>query len=199
MATISLGLVVSTAACGREPVAPQTSAPAGFTVVSDAETGFAIAVPSGWQRIPLTPDLEVFERNANRIRLQNPKLTSIIESARVIAGSGGKLLASDQEGAASVNLTVDKSKEETVDEVVAKVRTKLESDGASNLTSGPATVAGLPAVRLSFRFPVQTDAGDVQTDEIQYYLLKDGKAYILTVLGAGPDVAEAISATLRLR
>ena len=44
-----------------------------------------------------------------------------------------------------------------------------------------------------------TDEGKVVVDEVQYYLLKDGKAYILTVVPADPALATTIAETLRIR
>ena len=186
-------------ACGGTPPAPKTTAPAGYTVVSDAENGFAVAVPADWQRIPMSTDLEVFDRNANRIRLANPKLASAIVLARVIAGSSGKMMAVDQEGVNSVNLTVADAQEETLDELAGKVLAKLRQDGATDLREERVPVAGGPGIKLRFTFPVEIDAGKVPTEEIQYYAIRDGKTYILTVMGAGEEVAESIARSLAIR
>ncbi|HEV2759662.1 MAG TPA: hypothetical protein VGV86_08870, partial [Acidimicrobiales bacterium] len=102
-------------------------------------------------------------------------------------------------GVANVNLTADKPKEKTVDEIVTNSIEGLKSFEASNIAQEQATLSGKPAVRLSFRLPVDTDEGRIPTDEIQHYLLEDEKAYILTVAAAPPPVASAIAGSLRLR
>ncbi len=194
-------LAVALVACGGDKAAPATTAPDGFTVMSDAKEGFALAVPSDWTAIPLSNNPAQFDQDANRLRAANPKLASILNQARVLGQSGGKFMAVTPDGAGSVNLTVDKPKEKSVQEIVANSRAALESPeiGATNVVEEPSTLAGKPAVKLTFRIPVVTDAGTIPTDEVQYYLLEDKKAYILTVSAAPPEVGSAIAASLRLR
>jgi len=192
-------IIVSLAACGGDKAAPSTTAPEGFTVMSDDDEGFALAVPSDWTRVPLRVNPADFDKDANELRRANPKLASILNQARVLGQSGGKFMAVAPDGVANVNLTADKPKEKTVDEIVTNSIEGLKSFQAENFAQEPATLAGKPAVRLSFRLPVDTDAGRVPTDEVQHYLLEDGKAYILTVAAATPQVASAIASSLRLR
>ena len=201
-AAVALSLLVLLAsACGGEKAAPTTTAPDGFTVMSDAKEGFALAVPSDWTRVPLSNKPATFDKEANALRLANPRLASILNQARVLGKSGGKFKAVRPDGNASVNLTVDKPKEKSIQEIVANSIAALENPeiGATNLTQEPATLAGKPAIKVSFRLPVITDAGTIPTDEVQYYLLDDKKAYILTVAAAPAEVASAIAASLRLR
>jgi hypothetical protein len=103
------------------------------------------------------------------------------------------------DGVANVNLTADKPDQKTVAEVVTASIEALRGVQASNINQEPATLAGKPAIRLSFRIPVQTDAGTVPTDSIQYYLLENGKAYILTVAAAPAEVASTIAGSFKLR
>ena len=192
-------MVVSLGACGGEKAAPTTTAPEGFTVMSDAKEGFALAVPSNWTRIPLTNSPAEFDKEANALRLANPKLASILNQARVLGQSGGKFMAVTPDGGASVNLTVDKPREKTLEEIVRNSIAGLTNFGATNIAQQPATLAGKPAVKVTFRLPVDTDAGVVQTDETQHYLLDDKKAYILSALATPPQVTEAVAASFRLR
>jgi len=192
-------MVLFLAACGGDKVAPTTTAPDGYTVTSDDKEGFALAVPSEWTRIPLSANPATFDKEANALRLANPKLASILNQARVLGQSGGKFMAVSNDGATSVNLTSDKAKEKTVEEIVTASIAGLTSFGATNINQEPATLAGRPAIKLTFRLPVETDAGTVPTDEIQHYLLEDGKALILTISAAAPPVASAIASSLRIR
>jgi hypothetical protein len=192
-------MLVSLVACGGDKAAPTTTAPEGFTVMSDAKEGFALAVPSDWTRIPLTNDPEVFDKEANALRLANPKLASILNQARVLGQSGGKFMAVRPDGTGSVNLTVDKPKEKTLEEIVRNSIAGLTNFNATDIKQEPGTLDGKPAVKVTFRLPVQTDAGVVQTDETQHYLLEDEKAYILSLLATPPDVASAVASSFRLR
>jgi hypothetical protein len=192
-------MLVSLVACGGgdEP-APTTTAPDGYTVASDDKEGFALAVPSDWTRIPLS-NPATFDKDANALRLANPNLASILNQARVLGQSGGKFMAVAPDGTTSVNLTADKPREKTVEEIVTASIVALTSFGATNVVQEPATLAGRPAIRVAFRLPVETDAGTVPTDEVQHYLLDDGKAFILTIAAAAGPVAEAIASSLRIR
>lgn len=196
-----MALALALVACSKDPTAPTTVAPAGFTVMSDAKQGLAVAVPSDWTRIPLSNSPAVFDQNANRLRLANPKLASILNQARVLGQSGGAFMAVTPDGTGSANLTVDKPKEKTVDQIVTNSVAALKNPdiGATNITQEPSTLAGKPSIKVSFRLPVVTDAGTIPTDEVQHYLLSGGKAYILTVAATPTDVAAAIADSLRLR
>ena len=193
-------MLVTLVACSDdEKAAPTTTAPEGFTVMSDAKEGFALAVPADWTTIPLSNDPNEFNRNANALRLENPKLASILNQARILGQSGGKFMAVTKDGNGSVNLTVDKAKEKTLAEVVRNSIAGLTQFGATNIAEEPATLDGKPSVKVTFKLTVETDAGPRPTDEVQHYLLQDGKAYILSVLGAPPDVAAAMASSFRIR
>ena len=192
-------MLLSAVGCGDDKKAPTTTAPAGFTVASSDKEGFALAVPSEWTQIPLAVNPANFDKTANALRRENPKLASILNQARVLGQSGGKFMAVAGDGVANVNLTVDKPKEKTVEEIVTASIEGLKSVQATNINQERATVNGKPAIKVTFRLPVETDNGLVPTDEIQHYLLDDKKAYILTVAAAPPEVAAAIAASLRLR
>lgn len=185
-------------ACSSSPKAPATTAPRGYTVMSNAKDGFALAVPSDWTPIPLNNNTDVFNKNANTLRLANPKLASILNKARVLGQAGGKFMAVTPDGVGDVNLTVDKPKEKTVDQIVTNSIAGLKGLDATNVAQEPSTLSGKPAIKVTFRLPVDTDAGRVTLDEVQHYLLQSGKAYILTV-GVAPEVSAAIATSLRIR
>jgi len=167
--------------------------------MSSAKAGFALAVPSDWTAIPLNNSPAVFDKDANRLRLANPKLASILNQARVLGQSGGIFMAVTPDGTGNANLTADKPKEKTVEEIVDNSVAGLRNLGATNIAQAPSTLAGKPAMKVTFRLPVETDTGTVPTDEVQHYLLDGKKAYILTVAATPADVAEAIASSLRLR
>jgi hypothetical protein len=117
----------------------------------------------------------------------------------VLGQAGGKFMAVTPDGVGDVNLTVDKPKEKTVDQIVTNSIAGLKNLDATNVAQEPATLSGQPAIKVTFRLPVDTDAGRVTLDEVQHYLLKGGNAYILTVSGVPADTAAAITASLRVR
>ena len=197
---VALLLLLLAAACGGgDGPAPTTTAPAGYTVISSGKYGYALAVPENWTPIPLNNTTDVFNKNANTLRLANPQLASILNKARQLGQSGGIFMAVTPDGIGDANLTVDTPKEKTVDQIVTNSIAGLTQLGATNITRGPATLDGKTAIRVAFRLPVETDAGTVPTDEVQHYLLQGKKAYILTVSGVPADVTSAIVASLRLR
>ena len=191
--------LVLLAGCGSDPKAPDTTAPAGFTVFSEDKAGFAIAIPADWVEIPMSDDLADFNENANDLRPANPNLGNAIVLARVITQAGGKLFASDREGVSSLNLTVGKADEKTIDEVRAVIKPALEKNGATELTDEGVNLPAGPAIRLRFKQPVASDGGSVVRNEVQYYLLKDGKTYILTVISDDSALAATVADTLRIR
>ncbi|HVL05961.1 MAG TPA: hypothetical protein VM388_08235 [Acidimicrobiales bacterium] len=197
---VALALMILTAvACGGDKKAPTIAAPEGFQVASNDKEGFALAVPSDWTVIPLAVNPADFDADANRLRRENPKLASILNQARKLGQSEGKFMAVAPDGVANVNLTADEPDQKTLAEVVAASRAALTDFGGTNFAEEPATLAGQPATKLAFRLPVQTDDGVIPTDEIQYYMLKGKKAYILTVAAAPADVASTIAGSLALR
>ncbi len=192
-------LAASLAACGDKK-APNTTGPQGFTVVRDADDGFAIAIPEIWTQVPMGVRAEEFDRNANRLRGENPKLASALNQARVVSQGGGKMLAIDPEGKAGANLTIDTAEEKNLAEIVQKSTAKLTEFGASNLTETPVTLAGKPATKLSFTLPIDTDSGKITVRETQYYQLRgDKKAFILTVIDTDDALATLIADSLRVR
>ncbi|HVF13440.1 MAG TPA: hypothetical protein VM942_02515 [Acidimicrobiales bacterium] len=193
--------LVLLAGCGSDPKAPGTTAPPGFTVFDEDKAGFSVAVPANWRDIPLSDDDSEFNGTLNDLRIENPKLGTALVLARVARNNLAKMFAVDNEGTSMVNLSVDKPEEKTLDEIIAVTKPALTGDGvgATELTEEAVTLPAGPAVRLRFKLPVSTDDGVVVVDEVQYYLLKDGKAYILTVISGDPSLAATIAETLRIR
>jgi hypothetical protein len=195
---VVLGSFTLLSACSSKDQPPHTTAPAGFTVYGDGKNGFAIAYPSDWRRIPLTDDLDKFNVTANSMRLENPKLADAVVIARSVSQNGGTFFAVDSEGTSMANLTVYKAQEKTVEATAEAAKAGLTERGATDITTDQVTVAGLPAARVRYNLPVTTDQGTVTVAQTQYYVLKDKKAYILTVLGDDPAGADTIAETLRI-
>lgn len=199
MATLgAVLLAVALGGCSKDE-APDTTAPDGFKVVRDAKVGYAVAIPNDWVQVPLSENPASFDKTANNLRLANPKLASILNQARALGQTGGKFFAVAPDGVANANMTVDKAKEKTVEEVARRSVAGLQNFGASNVAQDSATLDGKPAVKVSFRLPVDTDNGPTPTDEVQWYLLEGGKAFIFTVAALPAAQATTIADSLKLR
>lgn len=192
-------LAVVLAGCSDKS-APNTTAPAGFKVVRDAGTGFALAVPSDWVEIYLTQDLDEFDKRARAQTQRNDALIPAVNSARQIAQSGGKFMAVSPDGNARVNLTVDEAQEETLDELATAIVPVLEQSGATDVRQDRAPTGAGDALRLTFKFPLPGRGQEsVVADEVQYYVIQDDKTFVLTVINGAPDLAQSVAGSLRLR
>lgn len=197
----ALAITLTLVACSDEAgKAPTTVAPAGFTVVSDADDGFALAVPSDWTQIPINEDMSVFNADTNRLRLQNSRLASAIVQARELAQNGsGRVVVVRPDGLAKVNLTLDKAKEKTLQEIADVSKAGLEKVGATDVVMTTTTVAGQPAARLAFRLAVKMDDGTFVQEEYLYIVQRGTEAFFLTIIGIDDTEADAIAATFRIR
>jgi hypothetical protein len=194
-----VALMVSLAACGDEE-APNTVAPSGFVVVRDASAGFAIAVPADWQQVSLKGNLDRFDREAFELTGRNPNLGPAIVQARQLLQFGGKLMAVSQDGRSLVNLTVDKADEDTLDEVAQVTSAKLTEAGATNMAQERTTTGAGPALKLTFRLRIEAPGGtEMDAEETQFVVLRDGKSYVITVQNGTPDITSAVASSFRLR
>ena len=192
-------VTVVLAGCGDKP-APDTTAPAGFKVVRNAPTGFALGIPQDWIEIFLTQKLDEFDQRARALTAGNDALIPAVNSARQIAQSGGRFMAVSPDGQARVNLTVDNAREKTLDELATAIIPVLEENGATEVGQGRASTGAGEALRLTFKFPLPGRGEErVIADEVQYYLIHDDQTFVLTVINGGPDLAATIAGTLRLR
>lgn len=185
----------------RDKKAPETTVPAGFVAVRDAGAGFAVGVPADWIQIPLPEgDLDAFDERAREITARNNDLQPAINQARQILQSGGKLMAVSPDGSARINLTIDKADEESLDEIAQKTTKVLQENGATDVAQEPSRTGAGPAVRMTFKYPLPGRGDEtVVANEVQYYMLKDGKSVVLTIINGSPDLATAVADSFRLR
>jgi hypothetical protein len=199
MAALSVVTALALPAC-RDKSAPQTTAPAGFVVVRDADAGFALAVPGDWQQIPLPQDLDEFDRRANDLQGRNPRFAPAIVQARQLLQSGGKFMAVSQDGLSILNLTVDKADLKNLADIGRATSAKLQEAGATDVAQEQTTTGAGPALKLTFKLPVEGVGGTtVQANETQFFVLHDGKSYVITLQNGTPEIADAVAASLRLR
>ena len=184
LAVVGLGLLVG---CAREDGPDQLTAPpppAGFSRV--VGTGFTIDMPAAWRQPAL--DAAAFDQTASALRQQNPQLARAVEEARTAARSGGGVFAIDPADGSTVNLIVTATDGRKLDAVVAQAAAELRQVGAESLRQETVALAGHPAARLRFTLPVRGESGTVAVPEVQYYVVRAGRLYILTLFGTSPSL-----------
>ena len=192
--------IVALVACGSDdekPAARPLDAVAvpGFTVVSDANLGFAMSLPESWRQLPL--DVGSFDAAADELRKESDKVGPALTQLKSVVRGGANVAAVDPATGSTVNLIVLPADSEP-DEIATQAAVQLRSTGATELQREDVTVDGEPAVRQRFRLPFPSDAGGVvDLRESQYYVVRRGKAYILTLVGDSPDL-ERIAESLQL-
>lgn len=196
-----LVLLFAAGAC-RNLTAPATEVPPGFVQVSHHDSGVTLAVPGEWIQIPMPKNSNVarFNETATDLILRDPRLVPAVNQARQVLQSGGKAFAVSEDGQMRVNVTVDKTKEKTLDQLAANVVESLEQGGAIDLVQARAPTGVGEALKLTFKFPIDAAGNEtVLADEVQYYVLHDGKSYVLTVINGPPDLPDTVARSLRLR
>ena len=194
----TLATLLLLAACSQK-TAPQTVAPAGFTAVRDADSGFAIAYPSEWIRIPLSDNLDEFDEKSRDLIATNVNLLPAINQARQIAQYGGKLMAVSPDGNTRINLTVDKAKEKNLEEVAKAVIPLLQEGGAQAVQQEQSRTGAGAALKLTFIYPLPGRGNEtVPANEVQYYVIHEGKSFVITLINSTPEIAQSVADSFRL-
>lgn len=207
---VALVAIVALAACGSddEPAARPLESPPlpGFTVVSDDKAGFAISLPESWRQLPL--DVGSFDAAADQIRKESDgesngesdgesdKVGTALTQLKSVVRNGANVAAVDTATGSTVNLIVLPADSEP-DEIAKQAAIQLRGSGATDVQTERVTVDGVPAVRQRFMLPFPSDAGVVQLREVQYYAVRRGNAYLLTLVGESPELGR-IASSLQL-
>ncbi len=197
---VAVVAIVALVACGsddeEQPARPLDSPSLpGFTVVSDANAGFAVSVPESWRQMPL--DVGSFDPAADQVRRESDKVGPALTQLKSVVRNGANVAVVDPATGSTVNLIVLPADSEP-DEIATQAAVQLRGTGATGLQKEGVTVDGAPAVRQRFRLPFPSDGGGVvDLRESQYYVVRRGKAYILTLVGDSPDL-DRIAGTLQL-
>lgn len=199
LAIAFIALLALTGTSCSKKTAPEITVPAGFTAVRDAKAGFAIGVPADWVLIPLPQDLDVFDKNARDLTANNDNLNDAVIQARQLLQFGGKMMAVTKDGASIVNLTVDKTKEKSLEQIATDTVPKLQENGATDVNQTQTTIGGVPALKLTFKYPLPKGDSTVTANEAQYYVLHAKKSWVVTVINGASDLGDTIAGTLKLR
>jgi hypothetical protein len=191
--------IVALAACGSddEPAARPLDSPSlpGFIVVSDNNAGFAISLPESWRQLPL--DVGSFDATADQIRKESDKVATALTQLKSVVRNGANVAAVDTGTGSTVNLIVLPA-DSKPDEIAKQAAIQLRGSGATELKTDKVTVDGVAAVRQRFMLPFPSEAGGVvQLREVQYYAVRRGNAYLLTLVGESPEL-DRIAGSLQL-
>lgn len=197
--TVTVMALVALAACGSddEPAARPLDSPSlpGFTVVTDTNAGFAISLPQSWRQLPL--DVGSFDATADQIRKESDKVGAALTQLKSVVRNGANAAAVDPATGSTVNLIVLPA-DSKPNEIAKQAGIQLRGTGATDIRTEDVTVDGVEAVRQHFLLPFPNEGGGVvQLRESQYYAVRRGKAYILTLVGDSPDL-DRIATSLQL-
>ncbi|MGH2455410.1 MAG: hypothetical protein ACRDHD_04040 [Candidatus Limnocylindria bacterium] len=172
-----------------EPTAsptPAGSAPEALTGrIEIEEHGFAIEVPNGWEAVDLTgDDVDVL---VEQMESTFPALEGISAQVTAILQAGGAIFAVDQDPsrvadgfAANLNMIVAPAGGMTLDLLLAANAQAIET-GLQPVTAVETSTVQLPAGEAGRLTYDLEPSGLTRINQVQYYVVHDGNAYILTL------------------
>jgi len=164
--------------------------PNGWSEYAMPENGFALSVPTTWQRLPVKQ--QELDAALQTIRQSNPELAQQLgDNAQNLMANGVKFWAFDlnPESPASgftTNVTVTRQSlpnAVSFDTFVAINLNQLNalSTRNSNIVNERVTLAGKPAERVSYLLALNAEEGAPITAAITQYLVLNGRnAYVIT-------------------
>ena len=201
MVAVLLTLVACSEDKPEEPARPLDTTPApGSVVVSDEATGFAVSIPESWVQLPT--DIGGFDAAADRGRAEAPPDAAAAVAIGLVqlksaVRSGVVLAAIDPRTGETANLVTLADQGQTAQEISVGAANQLSQNGATDLARQTITVDGVETVRQRFRTPLSGDTGPVTVTETQFYAVRRGEAFILTLVGESP-VIDSIGTSLKL-
>lgn len=172
--------------------APDVVAPAGFTVFSNDQDAFALAVPSTLEIADLSsgdPDQAIAEATA-----KNPAFASFAEQIRNVMNNRGKMFAVDLSGDGFAdNLTVIEAPafDTTSATGKASLQSQIESFGGSNVVFVTQTAHGRKLLTATYEITITASDGAQQTAfGGQAYVPAGGSVWILTLTSSTPGGAD---------
>lgn len=164
--------------------------PNGWSEYAMPENGFAISVPTTWQRLPVK--LQELDAALGTIRETNPELGNALgENAQTLLANGVKFWAFDvnaqnNQAAFATNLTVTRQALPNPVSFDTFVSINLSQLNAlttrnSDIVNERTSLAGQPAERVRYLLTFNRDEGEPVTAAItQYLVLNDRGAFVLT-------------------
>lgn len=191
---VALGLILgcSSKGTGGEPRRPLDTAPSpGSVVISDDAEGYAVSIPTSWVKLPTV--YSDFDPAAVAVKAKTPPaalpaVTLGLVQLKSAVRSGAVMAAIDPNTGSTANLVTLGANGQKVSEVAIGAANRLKGNGATDVTRVDVTTDGTAAVRQKFRNPFPSDAGPVNLNESQLYVVRRNHAFILTLTGDSADL-----------
>lgn len=178
--------------------------PNGWTEYATPENGFALSVPTAWQRLPVKQ--QELDAALAAMRASNPELADALgENARTLLNGGVKFWAFDLNSANAqsefaTNVTVTRQTlpgPVSFDTFVAVNLEQLNALGSRNsdVVHERVAVAGLPAERVRYLLTLNDDASAPLTAAITQYLVLNGRNAFVVTYATRTDLNENYRAT----
>jgi hypothetical protein len=158
----------------------------GWARYEEAEEGFAIALPPGWQQMDLDPEA-VRESMQNTLK-DNPQMAEALsEQAQSMAASGVKFwgfdmsdLSSGSPGVTNVNVLVTDVPEGVTLDQYEQVNAQQLEQMATEVKHERVNLPAGEAIKFTSTLNTNTQSGAIEQSLTQYALLEGGKSYIIT-------------------
>lgn len=172
--------------------------PEGWTVIEG--DGVAMALPDGWEGVPMDEAGLTADDLAEALPDQD---RALLEQAEVLIQRGGRFLAFGevQDGfATNVNvLEIPGAGGAPLDDIEEQAQAGLETTGATIGGVDQLELGGWDVVRIDYSMAVGGAAGS-EVRGLQYYVVSDREAYVITFTGLtlDEDVAEQAVASFHV-
>jgi hypothetical protein len=169
--------------------------PEGYEVIEG--DGVSIAAPDHWQEVS-ADDFAMSEEEFAEAFPDAPE--SLIEQGANAVDSGAVLVAYDFESERFDNVNIlEMGGVPPLDVIEAQARLELEAVGADIVSLDEADVPAGDALRAEYTVTLNAPDGPVDVHGVQYYVVTDDEAFVVTFSGDGAvDVSAEMIETFRL-
>ncbi len=158
----------------------------GWTRYEQADEGFAISLPPGWQQMDLDP--QTVRESMQNVLKDNPQMAEALgEQAQSMAASGVKFwgfdmsdLSSDSPSVTNVNVLVTDVPENVTLDQYEQVNAEQLEQMATDVKHERVNLPAGEAIKFTSTLGTSTQSGSIQQSLTQYALLESGKSYIIT-------------------
>lgn len=178
--------------------------PNGWSEYAVPENGFALSVPTTWQRLPVKQ--QELDAALQTVRASNPELANALgENAPTLFANGVKFWAFDlnpasQQGEFATNVTVTRQALPNAVSFETFVTINLNQLNAlatrnSDIVNDRTSLAGQPAERVRYLLRLERENQEPLTAAITQYLVLNGRNAFVLTYATRTDLVETYRAT----